>query len=158
MRSALPAAALSLALGTAAMAQPAPSMQLGADATGAAVETCNANGFAVSAVVVDSAGAPVAESEGAGASPALQGFATRKARTAALFQMPSGQVAARAKTDPAVAARLAADKTFLTWAGGVPIVIKGQVVGAIGVGGAPDGDKDEACARAALAKVAGELK
>jgi uncharacterized protein GlcG (DUF336 family) len=31
-------------------------------------------------------------------------------------------------------------------------------VGAIGVGGSPGGDKDEVCAQAAVAKIAGELQ
>jgi uncharacterized protein GlcG (DUF336 family) len=42
-------------------------------------------------------------------------------------------------------------------AGGLPILSKGVVVGAIGVGGAPGGDKDEACASAGLAKIKDRL-
>jgi len=37
-------------------------------------------------------------------------------------------------------------------AGGVPIKIGNDVLGGIGVGGAPGGEKDEACAGAGLAK------
>jgi uncharacterized protein GlcG (DUF336 family) len=43
-------------------------------------------------------------------------------------------------------------------AGGVPIKINEEVIGAVGISGAPNGDKDEACATAALAKVADRLK
>jgi uncharacterized protein GlcG (DUF336 family) len=34
---------------------------------------------------------------------------------------------------------------------------KNAIVGAIGVGGSPGGDKDEVCARAGIAKVADRL-
>jgi uncharacterized protein GlcG (DUF336 family) len=40
----------------------------------------------------------------------------------------------------------------------VPIKAGTQVIGAIGVSGAPGGDKDEACANAGIAKIAAELK
>jgi uncharacterized protein GlcG (DUF336 family) len=43
-------------------------------------------------------------------------------------------------------------------AGGVPIKAGNEVLGGIGVGGAPGGEKDEACASAGLAKVADQLK
>jgi uncharacterized protein GlcG (DUF336 family) len=39
---------------------------------------------------------------------------------------------------------------LLTWGGGVPVRVDGQVVGAVGVSGGPE-DDDIACARAALA-------
>ena len=42
--------------------------------------------------------------------------------------------------------------------GGVPIKAGDQLVGAVSVSGAPGGDKDAACANAALAKVADKLK
>jgi uncharacterized protein GlcG (DUF336 family) len=43
-------------------------------------------------------------------------------------------------------------------AGGLPIKAGTETIGAIGVSGAPGGDKDEACATAGLAKVADKLK
>jgi uncharacterized protein GlcG (DUF336 family) len=42
--------------------------------------------------------------------------------------------------------------------GGFPIRAGDQVVGAVGVSGAPGQDKDEACANAGLAAVAARLK
>ena len=42
--------------------------------------------------------------------------------------------------------------------GGVPIRAGSEVIGAVGVSGAPGGDKDEACANAGIAKVADRLK
>jgi uncharacterized protein GlcG (DUF336 family) len=40
----------------------------------------------------------------------------------------------------------------------LPIKVGEDTIGAIGVSGAPGGDKDEACATAGIDKVADELK
>jgi uncharacterized protein GlcG (DUF336 family) len=42
--------------------------------------------------------------------------------------------------------------------GGVPIKVGNEVIGAVGVSGAPGGEKDEVCANAGIAKVADVLK
>ena len=42
--------------------------------------------------------------------------------------------------------------------GALPIMVGEDVIGAAGVSGAPGGDKDEACVKAALDKVADQLK
>jgi uncharacterized protein GlcG (DUF336 family) len=42
--------------------------------------------------------------------------------------------------------------------GAVPIKIGNDTIGAIGISGAPGGDKDEACAKAGIDKVAADLK
>jgi uncharacterized protein GlcG (DUF336 family) len=42
--------------------------------------------------------------------------------------------------------------------GALPIKVGEDTIGAIGVSGAPGGDKDEACAKAGIDKVAAELK
>ena len=42
--------------------------------------------------------------------------------------------------------------------GGVPIKIGDEIIGAVGVSGAPGGEKDEVCARAGIAKVADSLR
>jgi uncharacterized protein GlcG (DUF336 family) len=42
--------------------------------------------------------------------------------------------------------------------GALPIKVGEDVIGAVGVSGAPGGDKDEACSKAGIDKVAGELK
>jgi uncharacterized protein GlcG (DUF336 family) len=40
----------------------------------------------------------------------------------------------------------------------LPIKLGEEVIGAVGVSGSPGGDKDEACAKAGLDKVADQLK
>ena len=47
---------------------------------------------------------------------------------------------------------------FLLLGGGVPIKVGNEVIGAVGVGGAPGGHLDEQCAMAALDKVKELLK
>jgi uncharacterized protein GlcG (DUF336 family) len=42
--------------------------------------------------------------------------------------------------------------------GGLPIKVGEDTIGAIGVSGAPGGDKDEACAKAGIDKVSADLK
>ncbi len=42
--------------------------------------------------------------------------------------------------------------------GGVVITSGGEVIGSVGVGGAPGGEKDEVCAQTAVAKIADKVK
>jgi uncharacterized protein GlcG (DUF336 family) len=46
---------------------------------------------------------------------------------------------------------------MVTAGGGVPIKVGDEANGGIGVGGAPGGDKDGACAEAGLAKIGDRL-
>jgi uncharacterized protein GlcG (DUF336 family) len=47
---------------------------------------------------------------------------------------------------------------FTTARGALPIQVGDDVIGAAGVSGAPGGEKDEACVKAGLDKVAADLK
>jgi uncharacterized protein GlcG (DUF336 family) len=47
---------------------------------------------------------------------------------------------------------------FLLVGGGVPIKVGNEVIGAVGVGGAPGGHLDEQCAMTALEKIKDQLK
>ena len=75
------------------------------------------------------------------------------------YKISSGEVAAKAKTDPALDAEIKANPDIGTIRqGGVPIMSGGELLGAFAVSGAPGGDKDEACAKAGLDKIADQLK
>ena len=130
---------------------------LALEAAKTALETCKGLDQKVGVSVLDSAGELrlLLSSDGA-ANRGVQNSAL-KAKAALAFEIPSGQVAERAKTDGAVAARLAANPTWLARAGAVPVVVGGSVIGAIGVGGARGSEKDEACAIAGLDKVRSRL-
>ena len=78
-------------------------------------------------------------------------YTSASARNATLAMMEAAQ------KNPA-AANLVDIPGFLLLGGGVPIRVGNEVVGAVGVGGAPGGHLDEQCAMAALEQVKEQLK
>jgi uncharacterized protein GlcG (DUF336 family) len=62
------------------------------------------------------------------------------------------------KDDPSLLAGIPTLARMAAWGGGFPIKVNGEVVGAIGVSGAPTVQNDIDCARAALALVPGETQ
>ena len=82
--------------------------------------------------------------------PAGAAVATDKARTAATFRMPT-----RNLEDAVKGGRLSlvAVTEMTPLAGGVPIVVDGQVVGAVGVSGAANAQQDEELAKVAAGAV-----
>jgi uncharacterized protein GlcG (DUF336 family) len=75
------------------------------------------------------------------------------------YKMSSGDVVAKAKTDPAMDAAIKADpKIGIARQGALPIMVGGEMIGAMAVSGAPGGDKDEACVKPALDKIQARLK
>ena len=68
-----------------------------------------------------------------------------KAQTALKTRQPTSIRAAQLKNDPSGLPRSAAFYNFFAASGGIPIVVDGQMIGAIGVGGVAGGG-DETCA------------
>jgi uncharacterized protein GlcG (DUF336 family) len=60
--------------------------------------------------------------------------------------------------DPSLLAGIPTLSRMAAWGGGFPIKVDGEIVGAIGVSGAPTVQNDVDCARAALALVPGETR
>jgi len=60
------------------------------------------------------------------------------------------------KTNP-YAPQLATIHNVMALPGAVAFMAEGQIVAALGVGGAPGGDKDEVCAQAGVAEVQNRL-
>jgi uncharacterized protein GlcG (DUF336 family) len=121
----------------------------------AAVEQCRVDGFRVSAAVVDRAGNLKALLRDDETGPLTLDSARRKAFTAASFRTSTTELAARVATDPGAANLEDISEDVLILGGGLPIMAGDEVVGGIGVGGAPGGDKDEACAQAGLQSIMG---
>src|ERR1700761_7986181 len=120
----------------------------------AAVAACAANGYKVTALITDSGGDPVVLLSGDGAAVRTQGIAKTKVAAALKYRMSSGEVVAQAKTDPKLDAEIKADPAIGTARqGAVLIMTGGDILGAFAVSGAPGGDKDEACVKAAMDKV-----
>jgi uncharacterized protein GlcG (DUF336 family) len=124
-----------------------------------AVETCHAMGYQVTAVIVDSAAVPVVILSGDGAPAITQSIAMGKAVSSVRNGKPTLDLIAASKTDATLAAKLAADpQQGPQRPGGVPILAGSDVIGAIGVSGAPDGNWDADCGRAGLAKISATPK
>jgi len=136
-----------------------PASALALEAVQAAVATCTKNGFKSAALVVDSVGESVAMFKADGAPRIDLASATRKAFVVIYTKKPSADAAARVKVDPAFAQQLAATQKALPVRGGLPIIVGGEVIGAIAVGGAPaPGEQDEICSKAGLDRIASRLE
>lgn len=119
-----------------------------------ALDQCRADGYKVSVTIVDGAGLVKVQMHDDGAGPHTMDFSRKKAYSAFTFKRTSadtGKAWAAAPPAPLIADAVGT-------AGGVPIKAGNDVIGAVGVSGAPGGEKDEACSNAGIAKVAAKLK
>ena len=69
-----------------------------------------------------------------------------KAETSLRSRVPTSVYTAQGRNNPAGVTRTIAQFDFFTNSGGLPIVVDGQMIGAIGVGGGAGGGGDENCA------------
>jgi len=122
-----------------------------------AIDTCTKNGYRVSVTVVDRQGETLLQVRGDNANPHTVENSRRKAYTARTFAIPSSEFQERVKADPGRWPQTTLPG-IIALAGALPIKTGSEVIGAIGVSGSPGGDKDEACAKAAMDKVADQLK
>ena len=121
-----------------------------------AIATCKANGYAVSATVVGRNGEIIAQVRGDNTGPHTIENSFRKAYTARTFRQPSGNLVDRLKKDPTLG--LIHLTNVIANQGALPIKVGEETIGAAGASGAPGGEKDEACNKAGLDKVADQLK
>lgn len=119
-------------------------------------DACARQGYKVSVHVVGREGQVVTAIRGDGTSPHTFENSLRKAYTARTFRVPSGEFAQRIKDNPTSGAVQLAN--VVAAQGALPIKVGDEVIGGVGVSGAPGGDKDEACAKAGIDKVAEQLK
>jgi uncharacterized protein GlcG (DUF336 family) len=133
------------------------SLELANQIASATVAACSASGYNVTAAVVDRAGTLRALQRADNAGPHTLGAAQAKAYTSASAKAPTTAMLDNVQKNPG-AATLVDIPGFLILGGGVPIKVGNEVIGAIGVGGAPGGQFDEQCAVAGIAKVQELLK
>jgi len=114
-------------------------------------------GYAVAATVVDRAGVVRAVQRADNAGPHTLEASRLKAYTSASAKNNTLAIMEAAQKNPA-AANLVQIPGYLLLGGGVPVRVGNEVIGAVGVGGAPGGHLDEQCALAALDKVKGQLQ
>ena len=163
MRHIIKISALALTLATAAAnaqtvrTEKNMSLELANQITSASVAACAANGYAVAATVVDRAGTVRAVQRADNAGPHTLGASQAKAFTSASAKNTTLAMMEGSQKNSA-AANLVYIPGYLLLGGGVPVKVGTEVIGAIGVGGAPGGNLDEQCAMAALDKVKDQLK
>ncbi len=121
-----------------------------------AYDTCKAEGYRVSVHVLGREGQVLVALRGDGSSPHTFENSQRKAYTARTFKSPSGDFAQRVKDNPTTGTVHLSG--VIAVQGGLPILAGDDVIGGVGVSGAPGGDKDEACAKAGIDKIAAALK
>jgi uncharacterized protein GlcG (DUF336 family) len=121
-----------------------------------AYESCKAQGYHVSVHVLGREGQVLVGLRGDGSSPHTFENSQRKAYTARTFKTPSGEFAQRVKDNPTLG--VVHLSGVIAVQGGLPILAGDEVIGGVGVSGAPGGDKDEACAKAGIDKIAAALK
>ena len=139
------------------------SAALANELVGETVANCAQKGYNVVAVVVDLDGVRQALLRGNGAPIHSMDNAYYKAYSSASLTLGRKEESTKAVADRmAKAAPTTVPQTPLPnvtyGVGGVAIMVGGVIIGGLGVSGAPGGQFDEECARAALGKIKDRMK
>ena len=121
-----------------------------------AADLCKSQGYTVSVTVVGRNGEVILQMRGDNAPPHTVENSFRKAYSARTFRVPSGELVQRVKDNPT--APFVHLSNVVAAQGALPIKAGDDVIGAVGVSGAPGGEKDEVCAKAGIDKAADTLK
>jgi uncharacterized protein GlcG (DUF336 family) len=163
-------AALAAIAGYAQGAAADVPITLAIEAAKTALDTCKANGYAVTVTVMDADFSTRLVLRGDGAGDRTVEIGRRKAYTVIKTGMSSGDFGKTLPASPPPAppapgagppplpGPINGDASLISWAGGLPLKAGGKVIGAMSASGAPGGDKDEACVNAGLARIADRLK
>jgi len=128
------------------------SFELAQKMVDAAVAKARELGVRENVAILDDGGNLKAFGRMDGASMPTIEIAQKKAYTA-LFGVSTQDFFNRIQGDPSLLAGIPTLSRVAAWGGGFPIKVNGEVVGAIGLSGAPTVQNDIDCARAALALV-----
>jgi uncharacterized protein GlcG (DUF336 family) len=118
----------------------------------AALAQCQKQGYTIAVAVTDRGGHPLAMLRDNLAGPHTSQTAMSKAYTAMSFRTDTTELAATTQAGKA-ASGVRELPGVVAVGGGLMIRAKGSLVGAIGVSGAPNGDADDACAKAGVAAI-----
>lgn len=122
----------------------------------ATLESCREEGAQIAVAVVDRFGVLQVMLRDRFAGAHTPETARRKAWTAVSFRSDTLTLSETTKPgSEAYAANFITEALML--GGGVPVEAQGSIVGGVGVSGAPGGEIDDACARAGIDAVAGDL-
>jgi len=120
------------------------TLDLAVDIAQGAIDTCREDGYQISVVVVDRSGRTQVVMRDIFANQYMTQLAQAKANAVVLSNTSSS---ALRKNRADIAAELNLLDDLLVLDGGLPVTVAGSMIGAVGVSGAPGGDKDEACAQ-----------
>ena len=120
----------------------------------AAVDQCRKEGVQVAVTVVDRGGHPQVVLRDVLAMDITLPISKQKAHTAMAFNTALSQMEGRFKG----AYQVPKIDGLVISAGGVPINIGGNILGGVGVSGAPSGEIDEKCANAGVNAVRADLE
>jgi uncharacterized protein GlcG (DUF336 family) len=121
----------------------------------AAIAQCRSIGYKISVTVVDREGLPIVMMRDDGAGLSTPEGSDRKAYTARAFSQSSADFVKRLQDRPDTVGSRHYSRV-LALAGGLPIKVGDEVVGAVGVSGTPG--RDDECSKAGIDKVADQLK
>jgi uncharacterized protein GlcG (DUF336 family) len=139
------------ALAQALVTERSLSLNAALELATASLERCRADGYKVTITVLNRHARPAVVLSDDGVNPHTVENSLRKAYTAFTTRAPSVEMGKRPQ--PALTGFMQLDKTT-TLEGGLPIFAGKELVGAIGISGAPGGDKDSACAMVGMEKIA----
>lgn len=119
-----------------------------------AIDTCRKKGINIGVTVVDRSGITMVVMRDTLAMPLTLEISRQKAYSALSFNSTTASLEGRFK-GPGSIAKV---DGVITSAGGIPINAAGNILGGIGVSGAPSGKTDEECAKAGLEAIATDLQ
>jgi uncharacterized protein GlcG (DUF336 family) len=119
-------------------------LDLASDIAQGAIDACRKDGYQVSVVVVDRSGRVQVLMRDVFSNEQFTSLAQGKAQAVI---MSGGSSAALRENRPDMINELNLLPGVFVLRGGLPIQVAGSTIGAVGVSGAPGGDKDEACAQ-----------
>jgi uncharacterized protein GlcG (DUF336 family) len=115
------------------------------------LERCRADGYKVSITVLNRHARTAVVISDDGVNPHTLENSMRKAYTAFTTRSPSAEMGKRAQ--PGLDGFMQLEK-ITTIEGGLPIFAGKELVGSVGISGAPGGEKDAACAQAGIDRIA----
>ena len=130
------------------------TLDLAVDIAQGAIDACREDGYQISVVVLDRSGRTQVVMRDVFANQYMTQLAQAKANAVVLSNTSSS---ALRKNRADIAAELNLLDDLLVLDGGLPVTVAGSMVGAVGVSGAPGGDKDEACAQRGIEGVQEKL-
>ncbi len=131
------------------------TLELAQTIANAAIAQCRSMGYKIPVTVVDREGLPLVMMRDDGAGLNTPEGSDRKAYTARAFSQPSAAFVKRLQDRPDTIGSRHYSRV-LALAGGLPIKVGDEIVGAVGVSGTPG--KDDDCSQAGIDKVADQLK